>query len=197
MSFGEEPRLTYDGAVSAEWAGRPVMSFGEELRRAREGRRTTLRQVASITKISVSTLQALEAGDISRLPGGIFSRGVVRAYAAEVGLDPEASVARFLAAYPAEEAAAGSALRADVMVAEQQAADFVRTEQLWRTLLFVVVPLLAAIGLFILSGKRERVSGPAVLAGPEEATSPATISRTAHPDGLIHYTPPAATIAYR
>ena len=63
--------------------------FGRKLREARERRGLSLRQIASATKISMLTLEALEKNDIARLPGGIFSRGVVRSYAVEVGLDAE------------------------------------------------------------------------------------------------------------
>jgi len=70
--------------------------FGSGLRQARERRGLTLRQIASVTKINVSALEALEANDPSKLPGGIFSRAFVRAYAQEVGLDADATVRQFL-----------------------------------------------------------------------------------------------------
>jgi len=47
-------------------------------------------------------LEALERGDIKRLPGGIFTRAFVRAYAAEVGLDPDGTVQELLAQFPHE-----------------------------------------------------------------------------------------------
>ena len=65
--------------------------FGGKLRQARERRGISLRQIAASTKISAAALEALERNDISRLPGGIFSRAFVRSYAAEVGLDPDAT----------------------------------------------------------------------------------------------------------
>jgi len=70
--------------------------FGGRLRQARELRGISLRQVAAITKISAAALEALERNDISKLPGGIFSRAFVRSYAAEVGLDPDRTVREFL-----------------------------------------------------------------------------------------------------
>src|SRR5512146_2068377 len=76
--------------------------FGGHLRQAREQRGVTLRQIADRTKISVPALEALERNDISRLPGGIFTRAFVRAYAREVGIDPEDTVRRFLARFPDE-----------------------------------------------------------------------------------------------
>lgn len=82
--------------------------FGSRMRQARERRGVTLRTIAESTKISVSALEALERNDISRLPGGIFSRAFVRSYAAEVGIDPEQTVREFLAQFPHESVTAGS-----------------------------------------------------------------------------------------
>src|SRR6185295_11240624 len=73
-----------------------MSDFGGKLRLARERRGISLRQIASNTKISVAALEALERNDVSKLPGGIFSRSFVRAYAVEVGLDPDETVREFL-----------------------------------------------------------------------------------------------------
>lgn len=78
------------------------------MRRARETRGISLRQIADVTKISVSALEALERNDISRLPGGIFSRAFVRSYATEVGLDPEQTVRDFIGQFPHDSVTAGS-----------------------------------------------------------------------------------------
>jgi cytoskeleton protein RodZ len=71
--------------------------LGQKLRRAREERGVPLREIASRTKISLAALEALERSEFKRLPGGIFSRALVRAYATEVGLDPDTTVENFLA----------------------------------------------------------------------------------------------------
>ena len=70
--------------------------FGTTLRAARERKGISLRHIANATKISMGALESLERSDFSRLPGGIFSRSFVRAYAQEVGLDPDETVAEFL-----------------------------------------------------------------------------------------------------
>jgi cytoskeleton protein RodZ len=70
--------------------------FGGKLRQARERRGISLRQIASSTKIAAAALDALERNDISKLPGGIFSRAFVRSYAVEVGLDPDETIREFL-----------------------------------------------------------------------------------------------------
>src|SRR5919109_2074625 len=84
-----------------------VADFGTKLKRAREGRGISLRQIATATKISVAALEALERNDISRLPGGIFSRAFVRSYAIQVGLDPEDTVREFIAQFPSDSVTAG------------------------------------------------------------------------------------------
>jgi cytoskeletal protein RodZ len=81
--------------------------IGRKLREARERRGLSLRQIANATKISVPTLEALERNDITRLPGGIFSRGVVRSYALEVGLDPESTIDEFMGQFPHDSVTAG------------------------------------------------------------------------------------------
>ncbi len=80
---------------------------GARLREAREARDLSLRLVADRTHISVMALEALERNDLRRLPGGIFTRAFLRAYASEVGLDPECTVRDFLAQFPHD---AGSAV---------------------------------------------------------------------------------------
>ncbi len=75
-------------------------TVGTKLRRAREWRGISLRQVADTTKLSVPVLKALERDDISVLPGGVVGRGFVRSFAAAVRLDPEAVVAEFVAQFP-------------------------------------------------------------------------------------------------
>jgi transcriptional regulator with XRE-family HTH domain len=71
-------------------------TFGEDLRRARERRGIALATIAQTTKISRSLLEALERGDCSRWPGGIYNRAYVRDYAKAVGLPADDTVARFV-----------------------------------------------------------------------------------------------------
>ena len=66
------------------------------LREAREHKALTLDALASITKITPKYLRALEAGAIDQLPPTFFTRGFVKAYAKEVGLDPDQTAKRYL-----------------------------------------------------------------------------------------------------
>ena len=81
--------------------------FGSRLREARERKGMSLREIATATKISSGILDALERNDIARLPGGIFSRSFVRAYAEAVGLDPEDAVEDFIRQFPHDSVTAG------------------------------------------------------------------------------------------
>ena len=74
--------------------------FGLVLRTTREAAGRTLRDVADVTKLGVRVLDALERNQMDKLPPGIFRRAVVRAYAKEIGLDPEATLLAFLARHP-------------------------------------------------------------------------------------------------
>lgn len=70
-------------------------SFGLWLRRERERRAITLRAIADRTKIGAGLLEALERGDVSRWPGGIYRRSFIRGYADAVGLDADLVLANF------------------------------------------------------------------------------------------------------
>jgi cytoskeleton protein RodZ len=62
-------------------------TIGEQLRLAREGRGIPLREISDQTRISMHYLEAIESNDYKRLPGGIFNRSFVKAYARYVGYD--------------------------------------------------------------------------------------------------------------
>lgn len=72
--------------------------FGEHLKREREMRGVTLDEICAATRIGNRFLEALEAEDWDRLPGGVFNRGFVRAVARYLGLDEEALVAEYVLA---------------------------------------------------------------------------------------------------
>lgn len=73
-----------------------TMSFGEELKRERELRDISLREVSESTKISLRYLEALERNDFKSLPGGVFNRGFVRAYSQFIGVDPDTMVDAYI-----------------------------------------------------------------------------------------------------
>lgn len=69
--------------------------FSQDLRSERERRGVTLEEIARATKFRRPLLAALEAGDVSKLPSGLYARGMLRGYAAAVGLPAEPLLAQF------------------------------------------------------------------------------------------------------
>src|SRR5947208_13320896 len=67
-------------------------SIGEKLRLAREERGIALREISEQTRISIRYLEAIESDDYKRLPGGIFNRSFIRAYAKFVGFDEHSAL---------------------------------------------------------------------------------------------------------
>lgn len=67
-------------------------TIGEQLRLKREERGIPLREISDETRISIHYLEAIESNDYARLPGGIFNRSFVRAYARCIGFDEKDAV---------------------------------------------------------------------------------------------------------
>lgn len=67
-------------------------TIGEQLRLAREARGIPLREISDQTRISIRFLEAIETNDYKRLPGGIFNRSFVKAYARCIGYDEKEAV---------------------------------------------------------------------------------------------------------
>ncbi|HMJ23508.1 MAG TPA: helix-turn-helix transcriptional regulator, partial [Terriglobales bacterium] len=72
-----------------------VESFGARLKREREQRKITLDEISLSTKIGSRFLLAIEEEHFDQLPGGIFNKGFVRAYARHLGLDEAQAIADY------------------------------------------------------------------------------------------------------
>jgi cytoskeleton protein RodZ len=72
------------------------MDLGATLRDARERRGMSVEDLARVTKIKIDTLRAIDSNAFERVPPGVFTRGFLRTYAREVGLDPEAVVSQYV-----------------------------------------------------------------------------------------------------
>ena len=79
-------------------SGRPhVGDFGDKFRKAREKKEISLDDVSNVTKISSRMLRAIEEEHFDQLPGGVFNKGFIRAYAKHLGLNDEEAVTEYLA----------------------------------------------------------------------------------------------------
>ncbi len=75
-----------------------MASFGVRLKEVREKRGITLEEISSTTKIGTRMLVALEQDHFDQLPGGIFNKGFIRAYARCLGMDEDQAIADYLIA---------------------------------------------------------------------------------------------------
>lgn len=71
-------------------------TLGEELRQRREQRGVTLAEISEATRIGTRFLKAIETDSFSILPGGIFTRSFIRAYAKYVGMNEDEAIALYL-----------------------------------------------------------------------------------------------------
>lgn len=86
----------WDKSASSELGS----SFGAWLRRQREAREISLREVAEKTKISLRYLEAMEEDRFEVLPAPVFAKGFLREYARYVGLSPDEVVNHYLSVQP-------------------------------------------------------------------------------------------------
>ncbi|MCA1565152.1 MAG: helix-turn-helix domain-containing protein [Acidobacteria bacterium] len=76
-------------------AGGGESSLGARLRQAREARGVSLRELSDQTRIARRYLEAIETDDYKELPGGIFNRSFIKAYAKAVGFSETEAVSAY------------------------------------------------------------------------------------------------------
>jgi len=140
-------------------------AFGARLKQEREKRKISLDDVAAATKISTRFLAAIESSRFDQLPGGIFNRGFVRAYARHLGLDEEQIVADYKTA--AGEDDPNSALDADLPQDTHLELSPEHSELPWKEL--AVLLLLLAVGVSLWKFHSREAARTR-----QEATSPVT-----------------------
>jgi cytoskeleton protein RodZ len=118
-------------------------SFGVRLKQEREKRKISLDDVSAATKISSRFLAAIESGRFDQLPGGIFNRGFIRAYARHLGFDEEQIVAEYRLA--AGEDDPNVPVETDLPQATQPDVRSGRSDLPWKKLAALL--LLLAVGL--------------------------------------------------
>ena len=122
-------------AQEVDW---PVRQLGERLRRRREELGLSLDDVQARTKIRKKYLRALEEGQWEVMPGEVYLKGFLRAYAECVGLDARAILKEY-------EERAEASTPANEVVPPSRPARFARR---W-VVVAVVAVLLAAILLVV------------------------------------------------
>ncbi|MBD3413886.1 MAG: DUF4115 domain-containing protein [Candidatus Aminicenantes bacterium] len=70
-------------------------SVGQELKKERELRGISLKEIADNTKVSIRYLRALEEDKFDILPGKFFIKSIIKTYSDYIGLDQEAILDQF------------------------------------------------------------------------------------------------------
>ena len=134
----------------------------------------------------MSALEALERNDVSKLPGGIFTRSIVRSYAEEVGLDPEDTIRDFLVHFQTDNdeylsSYANESEENEVFLSQQRMAGTVLC------LVMVSVPVAGLLFFFGLNAGDESPVGPTMM----EISTGEEILRS----DVVPERPPAAVVA--
>jgi cytoskeleton protein RodZ len=88
-----------------------VGEFGDKFRKAREKKGISFDDASNVTKIGTRMLQAIEEENFDRLPGGVFNKGFIRAYAKHLGLNEEDAITAYLACIQKAQADAYQAMQ--------------------------------------------------------------------------------------
>lgn len=176
---------SFDGGA---WGGAADGSLGQQLRRAREARGVTLREISEQTRITIRHLEAIEADDYKHLPGGIFNKSFVKAYARQVGFDERIALelyARTAREHGDPEEVPTSPQRSRVYTSEAARSPLV-TAGLSAVIIGVLILIIYA-GLHYYRRTEGDASGaptptPAAAASPQAQTAPA--APQAEPDRL-------------
>jgi cytoskeleton protein RodZ len=198
MSLGSTVRgLHHDFHLEAS-----RMDVGGELRRARTARNRSIEDVARTTKINASLLREIEANAFDRLAGGVFTRGYLRAYGREVGLDPEELVRAYRAMYeapPAVETAdkplqdAGEPRRPQRLTL----ADDPPERKHRQIIEFAVILLIVAVCFAFLKQPKSKPPATVASPAPTETAPPAVANKSVATSGSTDGVPAEVTLDIR
>jgi len=154
-----------------------MAAFGDWLRRQREMREISLRDIADRTKISMRYLQAMEDDRFDLLPAPIFAKGFLREYARYVGLSPDEVVNHYLSVQqqgaPDEEGIRDGVKRDATLAGQRPARP--KPVRNWTYGVFLVVAVLVLVGLVAALAwyAKHRLEDPAADVAPPIAAPPA------------------------
>jgi len=177
------PKTSEQTAEGGARAGGADGSLGEQLRRAREARGVTLREVSEQTRITIRHLEAIEADNYQDLPGGIFNKSFIKSYARHVGF-PEA---RALELYE-RAARAGGVQTDEVATTPHRSRVYTGEAQRSPVVTFalsavMVVALISVVylALHFWNNKRGQTAGPAATPTPAANANAAAPAATPTP----------------
>lgn len=153
-------------------------SFGTWLRRQREAREISLRDIAERTKIGIRYLEALEEDRLDVLPAPVFTKGFLREYARYIGLSPDEAVNYYLS-YLGTHGGPDASDPKELVRARPRAAS-----GRWTFVFFLVATalLLALLVMFSRWAEKRRVAPDSLEGRPPMAAPPTAVAPPAPVD---------------
>ncbi|HWP45105.1 MAG TPA: helix-turn-helix domain-containing protein [Blastocatellia bacterium] len=191
-------------------------TLGEELKRRREERGITLNDISEATRIGTRFLKAIESDSFSILPGGIYTRNFIRAFAEQVGMAEEEAMSLYHQQVTGQSAEPGAQVSSLKRPSQPLEPPLRRREPLtygqgpsrtnWATIIIGVgiAVFLALILLAVVkkmeqetpSGESQTDSTPEV-ESPQPETPPSPSPQTANPQQADQQAPPSDTLRVR
>ena len=181
-------------------------TLGEELKRRREERDITLGDISESTRIGTRFLKAIEADNYSILPGGIFTRSFIRAFAKQVGMDEDEAITIYnqqVGVQPATAQATETHSPAEDRPRRSEPLIYHSgpTRTNWSTvviaagiLLFIVLIVFALVKQLNQSSQSpEQAAAPTAQPSPPGTDQPASATDTSAPQAAEQPSPPAVT----
>lgn len=152
-----------------------IRQIGKELRLARQARNLSIEQLHRQTLISIAHIEALETGNLERLPEDVYIRGFIRRIADALGLEGATLVATIPAPDPVKSVVPSWGMHKY----EQETKFYLDTGHLYLGYAALVVG--AVGGLSLLSGQtapkaiaepNPEILSPAAIVQPQKSTAP-------------------------
>jgi len=157
------------------------ISFGRYIKAIREQKGIRLSQVAETLKVSLHKLSLIESEDHQELPDPIYVKGMLRAYADYIGIDPDDLIDRYEISRTAYKAASGG---------------YGKKGSGWGRVLgrmFLALLLLAGICAVTIAGFYSWSRLPGLESASESASAPVQEMDAAAPSPKARPVPPRAT----
>jgi cytoskeleton protein RodZ len=168
-------------------------SFGDELRLAREARGISLRHISDQTRISIRYLEAIESNDYKRLPGGIFNRSFIKAYAKQIGFDEKAAMEGYLrtAREQGEDEVATTPYKSHVYT------DASSRSPLMTLLLTIIILAILSLGVYAVLHWYQRRDAASTVTAPQQPAATQGQNSTASSPSTVAPTPAAPAGRFR
>ncbi len=157
-------------------------TLGEKLKTIRTQKGISLEEISQITKIKVSSLEAIEADDFDRLPSTVYTKSFIRLYASHLGLDGNDCVREYISAQPGDRKKENKIFSIQQPITYQRRIPTGRGRKIPLPAIFLVLLLaLAAMGVAWMS-LHPRTGGQQAPAGPAGSALSAKAAKALPPE---------------